>query len=190
MIQDSSIADNSLAYITYIADNIASGADRRKVDENQGFDMDMQLESVFNILNGNNQHYKYKPQTMENGINYPIENEISFSKEIYKKICDDIVDCLKGIDENNSEYINSLLEVMEADCSFVPSSTSKNEIADISLYDHCKITAAVGSCIIDYLEQEGITNYKDELYNNSKQFYSKKAFLMYSFDISLSLIHI
>lgn len=184
MIQNSSIADNSLAYITYIADNIASGADRRKVDENQGFDMDMQLESVFNILNGNNQHYKYKPQTMENGINYPIENEISFSKEIYKKICDDIADCLKGIDENNSEYINSLLEVMEADCSFVPSSTSKNEIADISLYDHCKITAAVGSCIIDYLEQEGITNYKDELYNNSKQFYSKKAFLMYSFDIS------
>ena len=49
MIQNSSIADNSLAYITYIADNIASGADRRKVDENQGFDMDMQLESVFNI---------------------------------------------------------------------------------------------------------------------------------------------
>ena len=36
MIQNSSIADNSLAYITYIADNIASGADRRKVDENQG----------------------------------------------------------------------------------------------------------------------------------------------------------
>ena len=30
MIQDSSIADNSLAYITYIADNIASGADRKK----------------------------------------------------------------------------------------------------------------------------------------------------------------
>ena len=84
--------------------------------------MDMQLESVFNILNGNNQHCKYKPQTMENGINYPTENEISFSKEIYKKICDDIADCLKGIDENNSEYINSLLEVMEADCSFVPSS--------------------------------------------------------------------
>ena len=64
---------------------------------------------------------------MENGINYPIENEISFSKEIYKKICDDIADCLKGIDENNSEYINSLLEVMEADCSFVPSSTSKTK---------------------------------------------------------------
>ena len=50
-------------------------------------------------------------------------------------------------------------------CSVI---NDKNEIADISLYDHCKITAAVGSCIIDYLEQEGITNYKDELYNNSK----------------------
>ena len=65
-------------------------------NENQGFDMDMQLESVFNILNGNNQHYKYKPQP-ENGINYPIENEISFQKR-YIKICDDIMDCLKGID--------------------------------------------------------------------------------------------
>lgn len=186
MIEKSSIDDNSPAYITYIADNIASGADRRKVDENQGFDMDMQLESVFNILNGNNQHYKYKPQTMEekNGINYPIETEISFSKEIYKKICDDVADCLKGIDEKNSEYINSLLEVMEADCTFIPSSTNKNEIADISLYDHCKITAAIGSCIIDYLEEQGITNYRDELYKKSKQFYSKKAFLMYSFDIS------
>ena len=108
MIQDSSITDNSLAYITYIADNIASGADRRKVDENQGFDMDMQLESVFNILNGNNQHYKYKPQTMENGINYPIENEISFSKEIYKKILWSLLMKLKVPNEEASNIIGEI----------------------------------------------------------------------------------
>lgn len=65
---------------------------------------------------------------------------------------------------------------MEADCSFVPSSTSKNEIADISLYDHCKITAAVGSCIIDYLEQEGITNYKESYTTTANSSILKKRF--------------
>ena len=35
--------------------------------------------------------------------------------------------------EYNENYINSLLEVLEANISFIPSSTSINEIADISL---------------------------------------------------------
>ena len=40
----------SLAYITYIADNIASAADRRKSDaEGTGFETSMPLQSVCNI---------------------------------------------------------------------------------------------------------------------------------------------
>lgn len=185
MLKNSSVADNSLAYITYIADNIASGADRRKTgDDEYGFDMQRPLDSVFNRLNGNNQNYTYNPYTMEDGINYPSEESKSFSNGIYNEICDRIQDCLKGIDTSSIDYANSLLEVMEACCTFVPSSTAKGEAADISLYDHCKITAAVGSCIYDYLEENGIENYKQELYKGSKEFYKKPAFLMYSFDIS------
>lgn len=178
---------NSPAYITYIADNIAAGADRRKNEDNErGFDINTPLESVFNILNGNNKNYKYKPVTMDEkaGINYPEDTRIDFSKEIYHKICKDIADCLIGTDAQSSFYINSILEVMEADCSFVPSSTNKGEVADISLYDHLKMTAAVGACIFDYLKELNISDYKKELFDNSQKFYKKKAFLMYSFDVS------
>ena len=46
-----SIQPDSLAYITYIADNIASAADRREKDQGErGFDRKVPLESIFNIL--------------------------------------------------------------------------------------------------------------------------------------------
>ncbi|MCD8090356.1 MAG: type III-A CRISPR-associated protein Cas10/Csm1 [Clostridiales bacterium] len=186
MIKSSKISDDSLAYITYIADNIASGADRRRISGSSGgFKINTPLESVFNILGGNKDSRKYKPQTMESGINYPVpeSEKIDFSPEIYNNICVDIADSLKGI-EYSREYVNSLLEIMEADCSFVPSSTNLGEIADISLYDHSKITAAVGSCIFDYVNENKISDFKSELYKKSAEFYKKKAFLMFSFDIS------
>lgn len=186
-LRKAQIDNNSLAYITYIADNIASGADRRKNDNNEpGFDINTPLETVFNILNSNHQNYKYKPITMDekSGINYPQNEEINFSKEIYNKICKDIADCLIGTDMQSQFYVNSILEVMEADCSFIPSSTNKGEVADISLYDHLKITAAIGACIYDYLTDMGISDYKNELFTGAKGFYDKKAFLMYSFDVS------
>ena len=183
-IASGDLKDDSPAYITYIADNIASGADRRRIDNGNSFDPEKPLDSVFNILNGNNGSMSYLPKTMDEseGINYPANSPV-FSREIYAKICDDLADCLRGM-EYSAEYVNSLLEVIEADCSFIPSSTNKNEIADISLYDHVKITAAVGACIYDYLEEHGITDLKKELYKNADDFYGKKAFLLCSFDVS------
>lgn len=74
--------------------------------------------------------------------------------------------------------------MLEANLSYVPSSTSKNEIADISLFDHVKLTAAMASCIYQYLEEQKITDYKNELFTNGKAFYQKDAFILYSMDIS------
>ena len=61
---------NSLAYITYIADNIAAAMDRRsKEDGEKGFIKDQPLESVFNILNGNQEQKLYRPMMMDiNGV--------------------------------------------------------------------------------------------------------------------------
>ena len=47
-----------------------------------------------------------------------------------------------GIEWSSQEYLNSLLEVLEANLTFVPSSTAKGEVADISLFDHLKLTGA------------------------------------------------
>ena len=49
-LKNAVIADTSLCYITYIADNIAAAADRRKKENPQfGFIRDTASESVFNI---------------------------------------------------------------------------------------------------------------------------------------------
>lgn len=84
------------------------------------------LQSIFNILNGNKQEYYYQPGDMdpESGINYPSEEKKNFSQTFYIKIRQRITDNLRGIDWND-EYVNSLLAVMEANLSYVPSSTAK-----------------------------------------------------------------
>ena len=55
---------------------------------------------------------------------------------------------------------------------------------DISLYDHIKLTAALSLCIYDHLTSENISDYRRELFDNAEGFYDKKAFLLYSADIS------
>lgn len=62
------------------------------------------------------------------------------------------------------------------------SSTSKGELSDISLFDHVKLTAAIASCMYDYLNENHL-KYKEELLDK-KDFYDKKAFLLCSMDIS------
>lgn len=185
-LKGAKIQDNNLAYITYLADNIAASADRRKKEdsEEKGFDLSVPLQSVFNILNGNQEEKYYQPGDMdpESGIKYPQEAKIKFSEDFYKKIKVRITDNLRGMDWNE-EYLNSLLAVMEANLSYMPSSTSNAELTDISLFDHVKLTAAIASCIYDYLNENNL-NYRNELFTRESEFYDKKAFLLCSMDVS------
>jgi CRISPR-associated protein Csm1 len=186
MLKGGKLPENSLAYIVYIADNIASAADRRqKESEDTGFEISMPLQSVFNILNGNLQDMYYKPKTLDiaDDINYPGKEKIKFDEHFYTKVKRNLSDNLKGLDFSQ-EYVNSLLEVMEANLSYVPSSTAKNEMADISLYDHVKLTAAIASCIYGYIQENHISDFKTYLFKNAQQFYKENVFLMYSMDIS------
>lgn len=184
-LHQSSIEDDSIAYITYIADNIASGADRRNKEiEDKGFEIHTALQPVFNLLNGNKGNLYYHAGSLKDNINYPTNTKTEFNASQYSEILSNISSNLNGLDLKNHAYINSLLEVLEANLSFVPSSTSKKEVADISLYDHVKLTAAFASAIYAYLKKQNITDYKTELYKNASLFYDKKAFLLASLDIS------
>ena len=184
MIKGADIADDSLAYITYWADNVVASADRRNKEESEKhiYDKFMPLESIFNVLNNNDQKYTYDmSRVYDSGeLNYPSESAGQYSEEIYVKICKQLSEGLKQI-ELDERYVNSLLGVLEANVSFVPSSIDN---ADISLFDHLKITAAVGNCIYEYLEEQGISNYKHALFENAADYYMKKCFLMFSMDIS------
>jgi CRISPR-associated protein Csm1 len=186
-LRTASINSNALAYITYFADNVASAVDRREsFDASDGFDRSVPLDSIFNILNGNNEnaHYSQRMLDPNKGINYPSTTECTMDEGFYREVVDRIRDNLLGI-ELSSEYINSLLSVLEATLSYIPSSTSKRELTDISLYDHVKITAAVAECCYQYAEQNGIDNYRDFFYKDtSKALWQQQMFLLYSMDIS------
>ena len=185
-IKHAAIEKDSFAYIVYIADNIASAVDRREKEEKeQGFQIHTTLQPVFNLLNGKHGNMYYKPMVLklDGEINVPISEQRTFDEVQYHAILQNISDNFRGI-AWDAEYINSLLEVLEANLSFVPSSTSKQEVADISLYDHLKLTAAVASCIYEYLSAENQIDYKEELFSRAKNFYDKKAFLLASLDVS------
>lgn len=66
MLKGAALDDNSLAYIVYLADNIAAFADRRKKAESdeKGFELAVPLQSIFNILNGNHEEFYYQPGDM------------------------------------------------------------------------------------------------------------------------------
>lgn len=86
--------------------------------------------------------------------------------------------------EFNQAQIDSLLNLFEATLSFVPSSTNTKEIADISLAEHSRLTAAFALAIYDYLEDKGRHNYKEDLFTKASAFYEEEAFLLASFDLS------
>lgn len=183
-LRNAALPQNSLAYITYIADNIASAADRRESETpGYGFSREVALDSIFNRLNGNAGTCKYTPKLLTEEMNYPTNKPGAYDKQFY-------VQCLCSLRENlrgiclNDQYLHSLLELLEANLTYVPSSTTLKETADISLFDHCKLTAAIGNCILRYLVERHITDYRDALLKSEKLFYTQQVFLLYSMDLS------
>lgn len=184
------VADDSLAYISYIADNISAAGDRRmgyiEGDETKNvgaiFDKYTPLQSVFNVLNtesGKEQKSAYLFRMLHE-INYPTDKQVPYTAGNYQEIVLKLKEQLQGV-EVSKHHINSMLHLLESTTSFVPSSTNTKELADISLYDHSKMTAAIASCIYYYTKGE---NLKQTLFNNEQQFRKKSVYLLFSCDIS------
>ena len=164
-----SLRDDSLAFITYFADNISAGMDRKNEGdeaERAYFDKQVKLRKVFNIVGGRND---------DNTIGRVDYNEV---RELLKKH-------LAQINISSSE-VNSLLHLLEATCSNIPSSTNRSELVDVSLYDHAKTTAGIAACLYDYLESKGVKNYRQELFSKetSARYYDEEMFLLVSCDMS------
>lgn len=185
-LKNANLSEDHHAYITYYADNVAAFSDRREAQKGEdGFDKTMPLDSVFNILNGNQgkSHYAMQVLDPEAEINYPTDEKTVMGDYFYQEIMSSITHNLKGL-LWNEEYVNSLLSVLEANLSYIPSSTSRRELADISLYDHLKMTAAIAVCVEQHMAFHGQTDYKKRLLEDAKQSYNEEMFLLFSMDIS------
>ena len=185
-LKTADLEQDSLAYLTYFADNVAAAADRREGETPEyGFDKKVPLSSIFNILNGNheNLHYERRVLNPKGEINAPVDRDTLLDESFYRRIIANITDNLKGIDLTE-DYLNSLLSILEANTTYLPSSTSQKELADISLFDHLKMTAAIAQCVERVLEEKDIRDYKDRLFRHAQESYEERWFLLYSMDIS------
>lgn len=163
------LPSDSLAYITYFADNISAGFDRKNEGDDAElarFDRNVKLRKIFNILNSH-------------------RDDNTIEHDDYNVIREDL---LKNLAQTPiaAESVNSLLNLLEATTDKVPSSTNTSELVDVSLYDHAKTTAGVALCIYDYLYEHGERDYQKALFDQktSRAYYDKKMFLLCSCDMS------
>lgn len=169
MACSSSLKPDSLAYITYFADNISAGMDRKNEGDDEAnaqFEKNIELRKIFNILDG-----RYDDNVI--------------AHDDYNAIRETIKHQLVQIKVAPQE-INSLLHVLEATTATVPSSTNKAELVDVSLYDHSKTTAGLALCIYDFFKEQDVCDYRTALFSSdsSRSYYVKPMFLLVSCDMS------
>lgn len=171
------------ACLVYIADNLSAAADRRETgEEASGFRRDLPLLPVFTHLNGEHACGTVPPGPLNGKLPLPGTAE-HLTTGIYQ-------DCVRALQRHlpdlamQPEWVNSLLALLEVHTSTFPSSTSLAESADISLFDHCKTTAAIAACLSEYLQDQGECDYYARLVTHEKEFRSEQAFLLYTADFS------
>lgn len=183
-----SLADDSLSFITYIADNIASATDRKKKDLSEkktNWEKSVALYDIFNRYGQTLTSRCIKPgelhiDKLENMM--PTNSNFIYSSSDYTRGIEYFKRGLVAV-SLTEEYIPSVLNLLEATMSFMPSSTDVNEEVDISLFDHMKLTAAYACAIKQYLDDNKITDYRNELFKNTQKFYKKQAFALVGFDL-------
>ena len=169
----------SIAYIACLADRIASADCRTAPDTADG---PLPLSSVFTHMNGEHPG-KYLPLHADSSaLPMPVDSAdadpAAYGRLLAlmrQKLCDF---------STERELIPFLLHWLEECAGRVPAHIPPDDAADVSLYDHLKISAAVGSCISQYLLANGITDYRAALLEQQDVFCRKPVFLLYSADFS------
>ena len=81
-----------------------------------------------------------------------------------------------------TDSIESLLKLIEKTLCYVPSSTSTSEVADISLFNHSKVTAMLSGCMYYYFNENNITDYKEAKFNEN--FRNEETYMVVSGELS------
>lgn len=181
------IPADSPAYLVYLADNLASAADRRTEDEEaSGFDRTLPLAPVFTHLNGHHPGFWLEAEPLkEKGDKLPLpcQTKYGVTSAPYQRAVEALKKHLRDFDLEE-KWLNSILCLLEAWTSTFPASTNRSESPDISFFDHSKMTAAFAACLSEYLLEQGQTDYRTRLLEKEGQFRNEMAFLLYSADFS------
>lgn len=134
------------------------------------------LKSIFNYLNGNAEDKVWSAGTTISmaDVCYPEVEREKWTTQDYHKIQHIIVKELQNYQENMT-YMNVLLDVLETQLFYVPSSCGNQEI---SLYEHMVMTMAIGGCLLHSLDEEAGAELSFE------RVIGEKRLLLFSMDIS------
>lgn len=173
---------NSLAYINIAAKNFSRKRNNEYKDNDSS--RELELKSIFNILNENNKNGKYQAKYLshEDGINYPKLEEIKIDLNYYEEINNKIQEKFKDL-KLNKEFIASIFEMLENYLTYVPSTNGENDYTDISLYDDIKMRTTFANCIYDYFTANNIEDFS-LLISEEDKFFEENIFYLYSFDFS------
>ena len=158
------------------ADALASGTNSRKLEGHGG----KKLENVFNIFGEHGTQTFFEPRLFTGNV--PAMPTPDPSAEIFDGKCAEILDDLKHCLETVSLTdcaTNDLLQILERCLSFIPAGTEQDELADISLYDHAKLTAAYALCLQKYFCERDV-----EDFSGLEKFRGDESFLLVSGDVS------
>lgn len=159
--------NNNLFNIITKADHLSSGMDRNQLTEDQRNENDVgsykstPIRSIFGVISREDNELKYRlpVQILDVKNIMPISEEFKPNEieNLYKQTWNEFVNEIKTLKNKyltiySKSFGDTLLYLLQKYCSYIPSST--HDFPDVSLYDHCKTTAAFAVCLYDYLKEK------------------------------------
>lgn len=191
-LEKETLPADDISYIIYEADNLASALDRRSAGKKYGmkFDGTLPLCNLFNIFNreGTTDYSAYAVQSIDaekRPLPYPApQKTIHNTPPHYQEVGRQLTQAFTELSPEDMT-VSELLQLLEKTTTYIPSSTDLQEIPDISLYDHQKLTAALAVCIWHYLNDHNLHDYASCCYGTQQDMMRKvPMYLMVSGDIS------
>ncbi|MFC2740525.1 MAG: type III-A CRISPR-associated protein Cas10/Csm1 [Selenomonas sp.] len=183
---------DDISYIVYEADNLAAASDRRTLEEGGGgFSATANLESVFNLFGGSAAQRERDAFYLRGLAGEGERMQFPHAQEGMRASVSEYQELYQHLEANflrrspSDMQINELLRVLEGILSYVPSSTARAEAADISLYDHVRLTAAYAAAMYRYFSAHGIADYRRHATGEGGRAMRKeKMYLLVSGDVS------
>ena len=179
------LAPDSLVYITSAAAKIASGLKEAVKTQERKEDFLSKQSDIFNVFSDSpsQRYFNARPLELGGEPNYAKESIEPSDQSDYDRIVEILEKEFERFDFSQSQ-IDALLNLLESTFSYVPVSTRTKELSDISLATYSRLTAGFALAIEEYLADKKCRDYEKVLGQDLEAFYSEKAFLLASFDLS------
>ena len=179
------LAPDSLVYITSAAAKIASGLKEAVKTQERKEDFLSKQSDIFNVFSDSpsQRYFTARPLELGGEPNYAKESIEPSDQSDYDRIVEILEKEFERFDFSQSQ-IDALLNLLESTLSYVPVSTRTKELSDISLATYSRLTAGFALAIEEYLADKKCRDYEKVLGQDLEAFYSEKAFLLASFDLS------